>query len=162
MCQPLCVCACLCLILRLILICNLKVLLKTVHLLFPDFAFMWLVEEAKKNMPLELDFINEGHNAERVAKMLAHFPFLKVKCDFFPTWLSFVMTMALTVGFDFDPVGSMCVLILINSWLKFEMGSFNLRPKHLQLYSVQLIEVRRFHCVCDSLPLCCLSALPKF
>lgn len=33
-------------------------------------------------MPLELDFLNEGQNAEKVAKMLGHFPFLKVKCDF--------------------------------------------------------------------------------
>lgn len=64
---------------RLILtFCCLKVLLRAVHWLFPDFAFMWLVDEAKKNMPLELDFINEGHNAERVANMLAHYPFLKV------------------------------------------------------------------------------------
>uniref|UniRef100_A0A8C7Y557 AarF domain-containing protein kinase 1 n=1 Tax=Oryzias sinensis TaxID=183150 RepID=A0A8C7Y557_9TELE len=55
-----------------------EVLLKAIHWLFPDFAFMWLVEEAKKNMPLELDFLNEGHNAEKVASMLAHFPFLKV------------------------------------------------------------------------------------
>lgn len=64
---------------RLIVICNLKVLLRAVHWLFPDFAFMWLVEEAKKNMPLELDFLNEGRNAERVARMLGHFPFLKVR-----------------------------------------------------------------------------------
>ena len=56
----------------------LKVLARAVHWLFPDFAFMWLVEEAKKNMPLELDFLNEGRNAEKVAKMLAHFSFLKV------------------------------------------------------------------------------------
>ncbi|KAM3870844.1 aarF domain-containing protein kinase 1 [Diretmus argenteus] len=55
-----------------------EVLARAVHWLFPDFAFMWLVEEAKKNMPLELDFLNEGRNAERVARMLAHFPFLKV------------------------------------------------------------------------------------
>lgn len=52
--------------------------MKAVHLLFPDFAFMWLVEEAKKNMPLELDFLNEGRNAEKVAKMLSHYTFLKV------------------------------------------------------------------------------------
>ena len=56
----------------------LKVLVRAVHWLFPDFAFMWLVEEAKKNMPLELDFLNEGRNAEKVAKMLSHFSFLKV------------------------------------------------------------------------------------
>lgn len=52
--------------------------MKAVHWLFPDFALMWLVEEAKKNMPLELDFLNEGRNAEKVADMLAHFTFLKV------------------------------------------------------------------------------------
>lgn len=63
---------------RLIGICNLKVMVKAIHWLFPNLAFMWLVEEAKKNMPVELDFLNEGHNAEKVASMLAHFPFLKV------------------------------------------------------------------------------------
>lgn len=46
--------------------------------LFPEFEFMWLVDEAKKNLPLELDFLNEGRNAERVAQMLKHFDFLKV------------------------------------------------------------------------------------
>lgn len=61
--------------------CIVKVLVRAVHWLFPDFAFMWLLEEAKKNMPLELDFLNEGQNAEKVAKMLAHFPFLKVTCS---------------------------------------------------------------------------------
>uniref|UniRef100_A0AAQ4Q7A5 AarF domain-containing protein kinase 1 n=1 Tax=Gasterosteus aculeatus aculeatus TaxID=481459 RepID=A0AAQ4Q7A5_GASAC len=55
-----------------------EVMLKAVHWLFPNFAFMWLVEEAKKNLPLELDFLNEGHNAEKVANMLAHFSFLKI------------------------------------------------------------------------------------
>ncbi|TTG77879.1 hypothetical protein Baya_15195 [Bagarius yarrelli] len=54
-------------------------LLEVVHWLFPDFAFMWLVEEAKRNMPLELDFLNEGsRNAEKVSRMLKHFHFLKV------------------------------------------------------------------------------------
>ncbi|XP_063765084.1 aarF domain-containing protein kinase 1 isoform X4 [Eleginops maclovinus] len=55
-----------------------EVLVKGVHWLCPDFAFMWLVDEAKKNMPLELDFLREGQNAEKVANMLAHFPFLKI------------------------------------------------------------------------------------
>ncbi|KAK1893436.1 AarF domain containing protein kinase 1, partial [Dissostichus eleginoides] len=55
-----------------------EVLVKAVHWLCPEFAFMWLVDEAKKNMPLELDFLREGQNSEKVANMLAHFPFLKV------------------------------------------------------------------------------------
>lgn len=53
-------------------------LLQVVHWLFPDFAFMWLVEEAKRNMPLELDFLNEGRNAEKVACILQRFDFLTV------------------------------------------------------------------------------------
>lgn len=53
-------------------------LVRGVHWLFPDFAFMWLVEEAKKNMPLELNFLNEGHNSEIVSNKLAHLTFLKV------------------------------------------------------------------------------------
>uniref|UniRef100_A0A6Q2XJP7 AarF domain-containing protein kinase 1 n=1 Tax=Esox lucius TaxID=8010 RepID=A0A6Q2XJP7_ESOLU len=55
-----------------------EALVNMVHWLFPDFAFMWLVEEAKKNMPLELDFLNEGRNAEKLAAMLAHFPWLRI------------------------------------------------------------------------------------
>ncbi|XP_074091727.1 aarF domain-containing protein kinase 1 isoform X4 [Macrotis lagotis] len=55
-----------------------EVLVGAVKQLFPEFEFMWLVDEAKKNLPLELDFLNEGKNAEKVAEMLKHFEFLKV------------------------------------------------------------------------------------
>ncbi|XP_045307657.1 aarF domain-containing protein kinase 1 isoform X4 [Leopardus geoffroyi] len=55
-----------------------EVLVLAVKQLFPEFEFMWLVDEAKKNLPLELDFLNEGRNAERVAQMLKHIDFLKV------------------------------------------------------------------------------------
>ncbi|XP_035757868.1 aarF domain-containing protein kinase 1 isoform X2 [Egretta garzetta] len=55
-----------------------EVLVLVVKQIFPDFEFMWLVEEAKKNLPLELDFLNEGRNAEKVAHMLKNFDFLKI------------------------------------------------------------------------------------
>ncbi|XP_044927731.1 aarF domain-containing protein kinase 1 isoform X3 [Mustela nigripes] len=55
-----------------------EVLVLAVKQLFPEFEFMWLVDEAKKNLPLELDFLNEGRNAEKVAQMLKDFDFLKV------------------------------------------------------------------------------------
>ncbi|XP_072479784.1 aarF domain-containing protein kinase 1 isoform X3 [Notamacropus eugenii] len=55
-----------------------EVLVGAVKQLFPEFEFMWLVDEAKKNLPLELDFLNEGRNAEKVAEMLKRFEFLKV------------------------------------------------------------------------------------
>lgn len=60
-----------------------QVLLLVVKQIFPDFEFMWLVEEAKKNLPLELDFLNEGRNAEKVAHMLKNFDFLKVRKHIF-------------------------------------------------------------------------------
>ncbi|XP_029316991.1 aarF domain-containing protein kinase 1 isoform X2 [Cottoperca gobio] len=75
-----------------------EALLRMVHWLCPDFAFMWLVEEAKKNMPLELDFLNEGHNAERVANMLAHFPFLKVPMIHWDLSTKRILTMEFAEG----------------------------------------------------------------
>lgn len=75
-----------------------EVLVRAVHWLFPDFAFMWLLEEAKKNMPLELDFLNEGQNAEKVAKMLAHFPFLKVPKIYWDLSTKRILTMEFAEG----------------------------------------------------------------
>jgi aarF domain-containing kinase len=37
-----------------------------------------LAEETEKNLPIELDFLNEGKNIERVAKLLEKFHFVKV------------------------------------------------------------------------------------
>jgi len=48
-------------------------------MIFPEFQFRWLAEETRKNLPLELDFVNEGKNCERVAEMFGHLPFLKVQ-----------------------------------------------------------------------------------
>ncbi|KAJ8290284.1 hypothetical protein GJAV_G00010910 [Gymnothorax javanicus] len=73
-------------------------LLQTVHWLFPDFGFMWLVEEAKKNMPLELDFLNEGRNAEKVAEMLKIFEFLKVPKIYWDLSTKRILTMEFAEG----------------------------------------------------------------
>uniref|UniRef100_A0A7E4UUU0 ABC1 domain-containing protein n=1 Tax=Panagrellus redivivus TaxID=6233 RepID=A0A7E4UUU0_PANRE len=45
---------------------------------FPDFKLMWLVDEVKRNLPIELDFIHEASNADRVRRMFDHLPYLKV------------------------------------------------------------------------------------
>lgn len=39
---------------------------------------MWLVEETRKNLPKELDFMHEARNADRVRRMFSHLSFLKV------------------------------------------------------------------------------------
>ncbi|XP_037603041.1 aarF domain-containing protein kinase 1 [Sebastes umbrosus] len=75
-----------------------EAMLRAVHWVFPDFGFMWLVEEAKKNMPLELDFLNEGHNAEKVADMLGHFPFLKVPMIHWELSTKRILTMEFLEG----------------------------------------------------------------
>jgi len=55
-----------------------QVLFTLVSWAFPDFKFSWLVKETKRNIPIELDFLNEGRNAEKVEKMFSHVPWLKV------------------------------------------------------------------------------------
>ena len=61
------------------LLCSyVKLLVALVSRLFPDFQFGWLAEEMRKNLPLELDFVHEGRNCDKVAKCFGHLPFLKV------------------------------------------------------------------------------------
>ena len=55
--------------------------------LFPEFQFTWLVEETKKNLPLELDFLNEGKNSEKLQQKFSKLKFLKVfKAFVFQYW----------------------------------------------------------------------------
>lgn len=46
--------------------------------LFPEFSLLWLVEETKKNLPNELDFVNEARNCEKVQKILSSLPWVQV------------------------------------------------------------------------------------
>lgn len=45
-----------------------SVLVKAVKHVFPQFEFGWLADELKENLPRELNFELEGHNAERTAR----------------------------------------------------------------------------------------------
>ena len=50
---------------------NLRVLFRTVDFMERDFDLMPLVDELAMYVPRELNFVNEGHNAETVARMFA-------------------------------------------------------------------------------------------
>jgi len=50
---------------------TLRLLTDFVGYWFPDFAYSWLTPEFEDNMVLELDFIQEGRNGERLARMFA-------------------------------------------------------------------------------------------
>ena len=73
-------------------------LVSVVNYVFPQFEFMWLAEEMRKNLPLELDFTQEGHNAEKVTNMLANLTWLKVPKIHWPLSTERVLVMEYCEG----------------------------------------------------------------
>ena len=53
-------------------------LVKAVKYAFPQFEFMWLAEQMKKNLTDELNFLQEAENTEKVSKLLTHLPGVRV------------------------------------------------------------------------------------
>lgn len=51
---------------------------KLLALVFPDFKIQWLVDESKKNLPVEMDFLNEGKNAEKAQAQFKKYKWLKI------------------------------------------------------------------------------------
>lgn len=77
-------------------------LLNAVARIFPEFEFLWLAEEMREKLPLELDFVQEGKNAEKVSKMLQHFKFLKVPGVYWDYSTPRVLTMEYCDGGKVD------------------------------------------------------------
>lgn len=73
-------------------------LVKVTSWVFPDFKFDWLVDEAKKNIPKELDFTKEGLNAEKVQKMFSHYTWLKIPKIYWSLSSKRVLTMEFVEG----------------------------------------------------------------
>lgn len=57
---------------------TLELLLRLVELLHPSFGFSWVLQDLKGTLAQELDFENEGRNAERCARELGHFRYVVV------------------------------------------------------------------------------------
>ncbi|XP_077022615.1 putative aarF domain-containing protein kinase 5 isoform X2 [Tamandua tetradactyla] len=57
---------------------TLEFLLRLVELMHPSFGFSWVLQDLKGTLAQELDFENEGHNAERCARELMHFRYVVV------------------------------------------------------------------------------------
>jgi predicted unusual protein kinase regulating ubiquinone biosynthesis (AarF/ABC1/UbiB family) len=51
---------------------------KIIGYVFPQFEFMWLARETRKNLPEELDFRIEGRNSEKAAKLYSYFDWLRI------------------------------------------------------------------------------------
>uniref|UniRef100_L7LWN6 ABC1 atypical kinase-like domain-containing protein n=1 Tax=Rhipicephalus pulchellus TaxID=72859 RepID=L7LWN6_RHIPC len=77
---------------------TMELLVNIVAKIFPEFSLMWLAEETKRNLPLELDFVNEAHNTDRVRRMFSHFPWLEVPKIHWDLTTRRVMTMQFCEG----------------------------------------------------------------
>ena len=73
---------------------------------------MWLAEEMRKNLPLELSFVQEGKNAEKISVQLEHFEWLKVPKISWEYTTDRVLTMEYCRGKDSSPFSYKKTLIL--------------------------------------------------
>nr|KAI8740786.1 aarF domain-containing protein kinase 1 [Biomphalaria glabrata] len=104
---------------------------------FPDFNYIWLAEETKKNLPVELDFLNEGMNCERIGKILSPFKFLKVPAIYWNLSSDRVLTMEFCEGGKVDNV----------QYMKEHNISVNQITERLgQLYSQMIFVEGYVHC----------------
>ncbi|XP_031629897.1 aarF domain-containing kinase-like [Contarinia nasturtii] len=77
---------------------TMEYLCKIMSFVFPEFSMQWLVDESKKNLPIELDFLNEGRNAEKVAIMFKDYKWLKVPKIFWDISSKRVLVMEYATG----------------------------------------------------------------
>uniref|UniRef100_A0A1I8ACY4 Protein kinase domain-containing protein n=1 Tax=Steinernema glaseri TaxID=37863 RepID=A0A1I8ACY4_9BILA len=88
----------------LIDIATMEFFVNVVDRLFPEFRLMWLVDEVKRNLPKELDFLNEADNADRVRRMFAHLPYLKIPKIYRKYSSDKVLTMEFCDGVQIDDI----------------------------------------------------------
>ncbi|VDL79093.1 unnamed protein product [Nippostrongylus brasiliensis] len=82
-------------------------LVRVADKLFPEFKLMWLVDEVKKNLPNELDFLLEAKNGDRLAKMFEHLTFLKVPKMFYEYSTPQLLIMEFCEGEHIDDIDYM-------------------------------------------------------
>ncbi|KOB76456.1 putative aarF domain-containing protein kinase 1, partial [Operophtera brumata] len=72
--------------------------ISTMSKIFPEFQLSWLVDETKKNITKELDFLQEGKNSEKAAVMFSNYKWLKVPKIFWEVSSERVLVMEYVSG----------------------------------------------------------------
>jgi len=112
-------------------------LVHTVKFFFPQFEFMWLAEEMRKNLPLELSFIQEGKNSEKVANLLSHFDWLKIPKIFWKYSTDRVLVMEYCDGTHIDDVENL---------RQKRIDLFGVSRKISQMYADMIFKFGYVHC----------------
>jgi len=113
------------------------VLMRTVKAVFPQFEFMWLADEMRKNLPLELSFCQEGKNAEKVAQIFTDTPWLVVP----KIWWSLTTDRVLVM--EYCPGGQIDNL----EWIKAkQIDAYDVSRKIGEMYSRMIFDHGYVHC----------------
>jgi len=112
-------------------------LVRMVKVAFPQFEFMWLAEEMKKNLPLELAFTQEARNAEKVARIFKDCAWLKVPRIHWPFTTDRVLVMEYCPGGHVNDV----------DWLRSQgIDTHDVSRKIGELYSKMIFGDGYVHC----------------
>lgn len=83
---------------------TMELLVNVADAVFPEFRLMWLVDEIKKNLPNELDFLHEAKNADEAASRFKHLKFLRIPKIKYDLTTKRVLTMEFCEGAHVDDV----------------------------------------------------------
>ena len=112
-------------------------LVRMVKVAFPQFSFMWLADEMRTNLPLELAFTQEGQNSEKVAKIFKDYTWLKVPKICWKHTTDRVLVMEYCPGAHINDVES----------LKSDgIDVFEVSRKIGQMYSKMIFDDGYVHC----------------
>lgn len=92
-------------------------IINTMSKVFPDFQMQWLVDETKKNIAKELDFLQEGQNAEKVAELFSNYKWLKVPKIFWDYSTERVLVMEYVYGGQVNDVNYIDVSVTFTFYL---------------------------------------------
>ena len=101
------------------------------------FHIAFILQEMRKNLPLELSFIQEGKNAEKVSNMLQHFSWLVVPKIYWKTSTDRILTMEYIEGIHINDVENL---------KKAQMDFVGISTKISQMYADMIFKYGYVHC----------------